>query len=358
MELYFQALIEDRWVRLMTVQLDMVLGLGAMVTPNNEILLVIGDLGMAVENVRVQNAELLAEDPTELAQSIPALLDLAAPQLTGAIPSVPLPGAAELGGFELNILGVRGVLGPGGAYPNMAVYANLGFDPSQVPNLSFAAQTVARVSKVEQPGDGPGAVELELGGRAPGELEYQVRINSGLWSTFFSTKHLRLERPAFAAQGRHTIEVRARQKGQYRTLDATPEVLEVLIDPEPPKLRAQLATGGVKVMAFDVVSERLALEVTLDGKSQPIELDEEGFVQVPGIEQAKNVSVSATDEALNTTTQRLREDGQDMEQANLDGEQAPQSSGCVCARPAGSASFGSLGLLGLMVGLLGFWRRR
>ncbi len=359
MQLNFQAMIEDRWVHLMSVQLDMALGFGAMVTPNNEILLVIGDLGMTVQNVDVSNAEILAESEMELEESIPALLGLAAPQLTGAIPAVPLPGAAELGGFDLNVLGVRGV-SQGGDFPNLAIYADLGFDPSQVPNLSFAAQTVATLEQVELPEmgamsvTGPGEVNaptvvLNLGDERSEDLEYQIRINNGLWSAFFSTNELRLQRPEFAVQGLHTIEVRSRKKGAYRTLDPTPVKLEVMIDPAPPKLRAELTEGGLNVWAFDAVSEKVELTASLNGVMRDLEPDERGFVAMPEAVDAKELIIFATDEAQNTSRQRLRAEPEAQAEPSANSE----ASGCTCAAPKSRVGgWGALGLIAMALGLV------
>jgi hypothetical protein len=233
-------------------------------------------------------------------------------------------------GFELDVLGVRGVA-QGAAYPNIAVYANLGFDPSQVPNLSLSAETSAAVAEVRLPraeamaaskgGERP-VVVLELAASVPAgaEAEYQIRIDGGMWTPFFRRHRIELARSELLLQGRHVIEARARVAGAYRTLDATPAVVEVVIDPEPPRLHARLVEGGVEVDAFDVVDgDEVTIEVIADGGAHRVS---------PG-----SIAVAAADASGNRAEVVLRERGSTVAAA------PPIESGCRCAsRPSGWAA--------------------
>ncbi len=323
-EIGFSALIEERWVHLMTVTADVEIGLGAVVTANNELQFVVGDVSNAVANVRVTNSDILAEDPMDLEDAIPGLINLALPGFTGALPPFALPGPADLGGFDLTVLGVRGVQA-NGAYSNVAVYADLGFDPAFAGNLTAAAETTASVARLFVPDSkafsvsNPGGpvypeVELALGGSAPGEgaLEYQIRIDGGFWSPFFVNEELLLIRPEFLAQGRHWVEVRAREVGAYKTLDPTPALVEFVIDPEPPRMTAKMdyVRGGIVVNAWDVVSEdRLKLEVGVDGRYFEAYLDATNFVAVPEVNEVAAISIRATDEVGQVAEVVLREAG-------------------------------------------------
>jgi MYXO-CTERM domain-containing protein len=373
------ALIEERWVHLLTVQADLTLDLGATVNPSNEVELVLGDLGQAVTDVRVSQAELLAETPQELADAIPALIQLALPQLTGNLPSIPLPGPEALGGFELRVLGVRGVPGATpSVFPNLAVYADLDFIPALAGNLLVQAETEAHVAAVRFAGgarSGPGPddlpplaaaraaggaepteVVLALGGAAlPGQaLEHQVRIDGGLWSPFFTAAQVSLPRAAFNVPGRHRVEVRARAQGEYRTLDPTPVVLDVVVDPEPPRAEVRVASDGLslRVRAVDRVSrQRLGYTVELDGVARPATVDDAGRLAVPELaDPAVAVAVVVADEQGLSTRVVVREAG---------AWQVPaveaEAGGCRCAAPGAGASWAGLGL-GLVA--LGALRRR
>ncbi|MCK6546848.1 hypothetical protein L6R52_13450 [Myxococcota bacterium] len=358
MQLDFFAMVEERWIRLMTITVDLDVGLGVDVTPSNELVPVLGDLSGALTNVRVTNSEILAEDPAELALAIPSLLQLALPQLAGVLPGFPLPGGSELGGFGLEVLGIRGVEAAPGVFPNFAIYANLSFDPSLVPNLSLSVETEARVAAVRLPEPrrfavsaegGPTVPEVELAvtGHAPAgkPLEAQLRIDGGLWTPFH-----RLDRPTISvrrsellAQGRHRIEVRARVEGEYKTLDATPAIVDVVIDAEPPRLSARVssARGGVVVDAYDVVSkDALRLELVIGAVARELRPDAEGFVAVPELSAPADAAivVAATDEAglrSEVVVRRAR--------SSLGGDAQPSaelasSGGCVCVDGASGAS--------------------
>jgi hypothetical protein len=365
LEISFQALIEDRWVHLMTLTQDVHLSLGAVATPQNEIELVIGDLSDSITDIRVTKNELLAEDPTDLEDTIPALISLALPQLTGALPPFQLPNGADLGGFELNILGIRGVEGATpGTYPNLAIYADLGFDPALVPNLSFAADTYARVLRLDVPsaeelavsaegGMKSPVVELELGGLAPADksTEIQIRVDNSLWSPFFKPANgrLSLKRAELLVQGRHRIEVRARVEGLYRTLDPSPAVLDVVMDSEAPRINARLAgrDGGIVAHVYDVVSrDRVKIEASVDGVYRTISPNSEGFVALAEVNDTETgISVRATDEQGLVREVVLRASKKlQHEEAQLDSDSNEHAS-CKCTARAGDPSIFALLLI-------------
>ncbi len=359
----FTAQIEERWVHLMTIQSDIVLGLGATVNPANEIELVIGDLTQAVTDVQVFNADLLAETPQELADAIPALIQLALPQVTGALPSIPLPGPEGLGGFDLQVLGVRGVQSATStAYPNLAVYADLDFVPGLAGNLRVSAQTVAKVVSVEMPsltqmtssgGALASTIHVDVDTQA-GRLQHQVRIDGGLWSPFIGGRLLSLTRKSFSVPGLHTVEVRARIVGDYRSLDATPVALSVVVDPEPPHLDVrQLADGqGLRIRSLDRVSrDRVQVSLLVDGQARLVVPDAEGRVDVPELQGDAELSVQSVDEQGNLAEVIVRSAGQ-MQVPTVVGL-AP--GGCLCAKPA-TADHKPVWLAGLL-GLLLLRRR-
>lgn len=362
----FYALLEERWLRLMTIQADITLGLGATVNPANEIEIVIGDLAQAVTDVHVSNADLLAETPQELADAIPALIQLALPQITGAIPSIPLPGAASLGGFDLQVLGVRGVPSASpGLYDNAAVYANLDFIPSLAGNLRASVQTMAEVAGLQLPeldqmsapgGALPSTLRLNVSGAAAdaGALEYQVRVDGGLWSSFVRGPQVSLRRASLSVPGHHTVEVRARLVSDYRSLDPTPVVLDVVVDPEPPRLEVRSwAETGLRVRTWDRVSRGAVDLVLVAGDTvRPLEPDAEGRVQVPELAVPGALSVRATDEQGLVAEVAVRAGGvMQVPQVN-----EVEAAGCTCR----GQSPGRGGPAGLALGflLLALVRRR
>jgi hypothetical protein len=69
-------------------------------------------------------------------------------------------------------------------------------------------------------------VELEVFGNED-NLEWQARVDGGIWSPFFQTPSAILREPRLLATKEHHIEVRAQIKGRPETLDKTPDMLFV-----------------------------------------------------------------------------------------------------------------------------------
>jgi hypothetical protein len=370
LEIRFSALIEERWVHLMTITADVEIPVGVYSDPSGEIRVLVGDLENSISNVRAIDHEILAETSAELEDAVPALISLALPQITDRL-LVPftLPTAADLGGFELSLLGVRGVPNGMGAYSHIGLYLDLGFDPSQAGNLSLSAETEVAIERFWLPSSeemavthagGPvrPEVELRLSGHAPSgsALEHQIRIDGGPWSPFVRTERLVLRRPELLVQGRHQIEVRARIAGDAKSLDPTPSRLEVVVDSEPPSLRVRLApsASGAHVSAFDVVSrDRVQLELVAGETKRVLEPDETGFVFIPELEQDLDLSVRASDEVGLHADVVLRSASGLAAAPTAE----PKAGGCTCARPKRQA-LSSLVVLALVAGWISFRRRR
>ena len=86
---------------------------------------------------------------------------------------------------------------------------------------------------------------------------------------------LRLADSHFMLPGSHTVEVRSRFASDYTTLDPTPTVFEVLVEPYGPKVRAVVADEAVQIRVSDAhaAADTLVLEGRLDdGAWQTIDL--------------------------------------------------------------------------------------
>ncbi|MCC7381799.1 MAG: hypothetical protein IT384_08215 [Deltaproteobacteria bacterium] len=372
LELRFTALIEERWVHLMTMTIDLALPVGLAATPTGEIQALIGDLDAAITRRRVTHSEILAESETDLADAIPTLVALVVPRLTGALGPFNLPSAADLGGFEVTLLGARGIADGQGGFDHLGLYLDLGFDPAQAGNLSLAVDTRATIARIvvpsseEMAANHPGGarrprVDLSLEGHAPrgAEVEFQLRMDGGPWSPFFRAPMLSLERAELLLQGRHQIEVRGRLVGDARSLDPTPASVDVVIDTEPPRLEASLSAPelGVRVAAYDVVSEdRVSFERALDGRWSTLEPDPTGFAALPEILDADaEIRVAALDEQGNRREIVLRS-GTRALTPGANGE-LRDSGGCQCARGRAPAPLSAL-LIAAGAVWLGRRRRR
>jgi len=364
LEIHFSAVVEERWIHLMTVRADVAIPLGMFVTPSNSIELMIGDIDNAVTNVQILNHKILEETAVELKDAIPTLISLVLPQLTQAL-QVPLqiPPAAGLGGFEVDVLGIRGVEDGQGAYSHIGVYADLDFDASMVPNLSLAANTPVRLVSVDYGSSSDMSVRHVSGPQTPVarfeldssissnlNLEYQYRIDGGLWSAFFQAQNIEIRRPEFLSQGVHQVDFRARVIGDYRSLDPHGVSFEIVIDTEAPILTTRRTEQGHQVNAFDVVSgDQVRFELAVDGDWSELESQTAGMAVIDGrIDPFARIEVAAIDEYGHRAKKVLQVGGPrpTAAQSPSDGTTSPQSTGCRCvSQTSRNGLFGSFVLL-------------
>jgi MYXO-CTERM domain-containing protein len=285
----FYAWIEERYVRLLTLGLDLNVGINLDVTKNAQMQPALAPtlIGLDASNItiRVSNTDLLQEKPDDLAKVFPSLLNIATGALGGAIPPVTLPAVA---GFSLDDLKVQKVQTTQddfvGIFATIKDGTPLGLLDWSNPNKPRRAediQTVAKLGTVRvptaeqihalffpQPGltavtpDRP-SVQLDLStiGANGREVEFSWRLDSGMWRSWNAEPHPIITDDSLLLQGRHTIDVRSRLKGDWLSEDLTPERITVLIDSMAPELhpvrsddKTQLIFGG-----FDIVSDDSAL---------------------------------------------------------------------------------------------------
>jgi MYXO-CTERM domain-containing protein len=244
MEIDFFASIDGHYVRIFTLVADIHLPIGLQVA-DGELVPVIGAVDDAFTNLSVKNSEALVETPEELATRFPTILQLALPQLGGALGGFALP---ELAGLQLNVTEITAV----DNRSFLAIYADL------APVGAVArVETVGEVVAVHEPDSAilndasrwtragkPSAV-VKLAGEDG--LEWQLRADDGLWSPWSTKRERTVSPPSFWLQGTHRIEVRARKVGQDATIDRTPLVLEVPIGSVPlpvDQITASAKTGG------------------------------------------------------------------------------------------------------------------
>lgn len=236
----FYAMIDDQFIRMMTVRADVRLPINLDATAEGELSPVLGDLDNAFQNLRIENSDALLETPDELATRFPAVLDLALPMIAGSLGPIAIP---DVAGLRIRVL-------PGGATAVednqfLAVFAGVEYAPPSA--RQARAETAAEIAAVHVPHgsaflDQRDAVrpriEIALGGRVSdggGEhLEWSIRVDGGTWSTYSRSERVTLSRAAFWIQGRHTVEVRARLVGVPNSTDPTPVVLRPIIDVTPP----------------------------------------------------------------------------------------------------------------------------
>ena len=249
MEIDFFAAVNDQFIRVFTVVADVRLPIGLQVTGMGELQPVIGDVDNAFTNLRVKNSEAVTEDPATLASLFPSVLNLVLPQLSGGLGSFALP---ELGGLQLSVSAITATPQNAGGSDNtyLSIFANLAigsFTAQKPVETQVALGDVVRPDAVTMKNPAlwraaePPAVQLSFGDRDG--LEYSYRIDNGTWSPWSTNKRPTLRSPVFWLPATHTIEVRARERGNPATIDLTPVRLDV-------DFRAEAATKTPQVAPF------------------------------------------------------------------------------------------------------------
>ncbi len=243
------AFIDYRFIRLFRIIGDVSLPLNLDINEENQLIPVLGDLKGAFENIRVEESRLLAEDPEEIASVFPILIDTVSGMLGGnVLGPIDLPAFA---GF--NLILEEGSIASVDNNTFLAIFAGLdyvGIPPEEPSQLIGSVQTFARLVGVELPSEkdfnaisvdhtlknGPVAVisldaEVEPSVMGPEDIvEFSYRLNKGLWSPYFQTRTLEIQRPGLWLRGVHKVEVKARIAGKPESADPTPAVVEIEID--------------------------------------------------------------------------------------------------------------------------------
>jgi hypothetical protein len=324
--------IEERWVRFLTLGLDLNIGLNLTVTKDammNPVLQpMLTGIDAASVTVRATNTDLLAEPPAQLESALPSLLTIAAGSLTGALPTISLP---TVMGFSLDDLSVGRVqtsmddfLGLFATIKPPATTAPLlDWTDPQHPRLYGEVRTLATIAEIDTP---PPAqlqalfdahsqatparptVKLALGadganGRA---LEYAWKIDTSAWHLWTQDAHPSIDDDAFLLQGHHQITVRARAVGDYRSEDSQPVVLDALIDSVPPVLKPHLDDQDPSRLDFggwDLVTPDDKLEYAyVDAAGQLTPFTKQGWLSLAEVgaithNGASRLSVRVRDEA-------------------------------------------------------------
>ncbi len=267
------GLLYERYVRALTLSLTADVGLSLeFMLEDGKPVLTPTLVGLTPDKIKVKvlNSEFLRESPAQLEAVFPTVVSLLLPLLSGALPSFPVP---DIEGFTLGSLDLGRVDTSEDHF--LAVYATLAKATLGKPGDGYAdlpppARTAARVARVGVPSPEAiraGAipeVELDLGG-AGGRgqpLEWQWSLDGGLWRRFSTDARPVLRDAAFGIQGRHTLRVRAREVGDWRTTDVDGVAMPLILDSAPPRLdvaHPRVQGDEVIVTAADLVTEPRSL---------------------------------------------------------------------------------------------------
>ncbi len=246
-------LVEDRWVRLMSVVGDLALPFLLFANADGNLQPILGDLGTSVTNVKVGHSELLAEAPEDLAKLFPSLLSVAGQAMSAGFRPIALP---DIQGIQLlledgsitsvesnQLLAVFAQLGltqtTSGPLPSPMVPVEAELDRLELPDASgFSVANRRRgvrptvILKVAAAG---AASEID---RQSAAVQWTYRVDGGFlkpWATLRRPGQLIVHDPSLWLPGEHLIEVFARLEGQSRTMSRTPARVVVDIAPRDPR---------------------------------------------------------------------------------------------------------------------------
>ncbi|MBI4820743.1 MAG: hypothetical protein HY791_31050 [Deltaproteobacteria bacterium] len=359
--LAFHVFIQDRYVRVFEVTMDIDVGLNVVVLPDNK-------LQAALTKVDIHD---FVEDFNEIlpnadfADVLPTLIDVVfsaflTNQLTFDLDLASTVSDA-LGGAPL-AMRVNEIFRDGAQNDYLTLTITF-YDP-QTGMLRASAESDAALA------DEPELIRAESGRRKPTgrarlvvgraaddrEREYQARVDGGLWH---APQHpqangtIVVEDAKLKVQGAHAIEVRARYRDAYESLDPTPAVVEAFIDTLAPGVTIDVRESAIEVHVEDERFEGLHVEATLTGPSgaRSIEIplspqgpEALGVVPLSLVGDATLLTVVGVDSLDNRS---------EPTSARVGFFRNEEPSGCRCTRPSSSA----LALL-LALGLLFVRRRR
>ncbi len=368
----FYMFSSDRYIRFMTATFDIDAPINLTVTPEG--LIPVLDT-LSIENGVVDNASLLKEDPAAIAASLQGLLSSQIGGLIGSgLPALDLNGATASLGLQLVIPesvegqgspGLRTLEKDGERYLSifaelqvadaMAAQANAMETSSSIDSASIDPYGLARVENASTitPDNAPEVVVLagvvDDHGKA---VEHQVRVDGGMWKPWTQNRYIHVRDNSLRIEGRHEIEVRSRAVGDAYSLDATPDVHEILVDTVAPEVRVSTVTESnqTKLDIREIVSaDRTMVRYRFDNGAfsewMPSTSAEQLFVP----EEAESIEVEVMDESGNVGTAQ-QELIRGLPHDAGDG-------GCGCVVPAAPERGSKWPLVLLGLGLLGLRSR-
>jgi hypothetical protein len=269
----FYAMFDDKYADLFTLTADVQLPLSLIFNGCSSVEPAIGNLQMAITNIRTSGTKILAEDPSVLSALIPAVLGFIQPALANLLAGFALP---QFSGFKLKVDAAKGVQQVAGTnnYNYLGLYTEL---LNATAMCAVAAPTLeASLARSMIP---DAAQMLLVAGKTPplptailqvstigmkGTPEYSYRVDNGFWHDFAlpnAQGELSIADPIFLIQGMHQIDVRARMAEAPRGISA-PVTIGFAVDWTPPTVQLVVDSPNdtIRVIAHDPITPAAELQ--------------------------------------------------------------------------------------------------
>jgi hypothetical protein len=351
------VMVDERLVRLFTVVGNLDVPVLLYADAQGRLQPMIGALDNALQNIRLENADLITEDTQSLAKLFPTILTLAGSFLASGFAPIELPSIQSL---KLQLDG--GSITSVDSNQVLAVFANLGIAASGQPWQWEQVQPEAGLEEVRvpetaafrvgpsfDPWGGPEVV-LKVGAKLPPALarqpvEWAYRIDGGFYRPWTTAQRLTIRDPIFWLQGNHTIEVMARVVDRPSTTSLSTVRVPVVIDTVAPRVALVPTAGGVRAEVRDSATAAVQLELSWSvggapfsayGRQWSVSVPEGTAVAVRVRDRGGNISSAST-----TATAAIVDEG-------------TETGGCTVSGRGGAAG----GLLLIFAALLGALVRR
>lgn len=381
LDLHFYAFAQDRYVRLYTTRVDIELPVGLTTDGMGSLVPVTGDLEAAVENIRVRNRGILAEDEETLRGIVPQLLSAALPRITGSLSDpIELP---TFFGYQVAVEQQDITSVDNNQF--IALYANFKYVGDAGQSLVTRLEPNIRETNVDVSPTGRAdlhrpEVDLTVGARRVGggpvaadQLEYSYRVDNGFWSMYSKKPTLTIDDPVLALPGEHRIQVRARLPGTPGTA-SRPVETRVTVDYQPPEVDLERDAKRIVIEGDDIVTPDDALQYRYRVEASKgertnwsawsndhiIELDS---LNVDGDSLRITGQVRDTSGYIGESSATFEAPATDERSTRVDGESdgpntgAPMPGGCGVAGGSAPGSSGGL-LFGLLAIFGALFRRR
>lgn len=266
----------DRFVRAFTWTADVTIPANLQtgispVNPKGGLMPVIGKV--VVTKPEVESSELLFEEPAKIAEALATVLPGLAGQILGKIPPVdPSTLTASLGvAIDLPAGGIRKLTQGSDSY--LGVFATLAVPPpaSAPPppstptpgtTASLLEKTVDKsamsIEKLDP--DRLPSLRAHLSSSRAAPVEFSYWIDDGTRSAWSPAEEVTIRSPYLLFQGKHTLNVVARERGKTLTEDVKPVAVPFVIDTLAPTVKVMEVSDGLRIDAWDFVSDKSALE--------------------------------------------------------------------------------------------------
>ncbi len=319
LQLHMYAMVDERWYRAFTLKMD--IGLPLAIDLTDGMLLPIIDIGgLEIKNITAPYSA-LDLDLAATADNLGGLLGAVMPMLSNLVPAMEpmeIPMAFDFNqdhvtDIRLVINALKGIdakdtmetqFGALGIYASMEV-------PSGARTVEQTTVVDTEIVKIERR-TMPTTEELRQGQwpslvlRVDGSdldfdndnLEYQYRVDQTAWSMWIPSNLLAIQSPMLAAQGEHTIYVRARDRRDGRSWDRLPAEITVRTDWTAPEIRVMQDNNIVRFDVHDNTSNASGI-VTRWRVAGDSTWSEANQVKLDALNLPVTLEVSATDESGN-----------------------------------------------------------